>query len=122
MNKKLLLGLCSLALSACAAPVQRTFFVPRPPAEVFRAAEASFPVVSFGVSNSNRAEGFISGSQAQAMGEGNVTTLSVRVSPQNGGSSVDVAVVPPPGAVGNIEGIANDFEESLRQKVKTRTR
>ncbi len=103
----------------CAVTSQRTFSVSEREDRVFAAALQAVTESGFGITQSNKAEGFISGSQGVVMGE-HSTIMSVMTKKEGQGSQVSVTVVPPPGTVGNTAAMVEQFERNLRNSLSAK--
>ena len=85
--------------------------------KVFKACLQAAQEGNFGIISNDAKSGFISAEQAVFGGRGQVVRMNVMVRNEGKGTEVEVAIVPPPGTVGNIESAVNEFVDSLKKKV-----
>jgi tryptophan synthase alpha subunit len=122
LMKKITVLISFLAIATayfgCAVTTSRTFSVSAKESRVFTAAQQAMTESGFGITQSNKAEGFLSGSQGVVMGK-HSTVMNVITKKDGVGSKVSVSVVPPPGMVGDTSAIVEEFEKSLRNSLSS---
>ena len=83
---------------------------------VFEAARQATVENGYGITSADPTSGFISASQYAVGGPGRQVRLNVKVT-KGPPVSVEVSVVPPPGTIGDTEGIATKVLQSIKSRV-----
>ena len=104
-------------LLGCASTASRNLSSSSDFDKVFYACKQAVAECGYGITSASTTDGFISAQQAVMKGQGSVVIMNIQVTRGTGGSSVQATVVPPPGTMGNINGILDKFTMALKSRV-----
>lgn len=106
----------ALILAGCAATVVRLGQSATSYETVFEAARQAAIEQNFGITAADLNSGLISGQQGVLFGRGNQVFINIKVS-KGTPNSVEASVVPPPGVVGNTDGMVQAVFDSIKKRV-----
>lgn len=112
----IILGVSIVCLS-CAATTQGVLHSDNSYDTVFTACLQAAPEADFSIASQDRAAGFIVAEQGVLGGHGSVVRMNITVMQTAAGTEVDIAIVPPPGTVGDIETMFNRYVQAVQRRV-----
>ena len=111
-----LLFCAAIVVSGCASTVIRSAQTSTDYQKVFEAARQAAIERAFGVTSADINTGFISGRQGVLAGSGNQVLLNIQVS-KGTPTKVEVSVVPPPGVIGDTDGIVRGIFAAMKNRI-----
>jgi hypothetical protein len=105
----------AIVLVGCAATVVRSGRTATSYEKLFEAARQEAVERNFGITSADINSGLINGQQGVLFGRGNQVFVHIKVT-KGSPNLVEVSVVPPPGTVGNVDGIVRGIFEAIQKR------
>jgi len=112
----MILAVLAALMAGCATTQMKTATTKGQFETVFEAARQAAIENGYAITSADPTSGFISASQYAVGGPGRQVRLNVKVT-KGPPVSVEVSVVPPPGTIGDTEGIATKVLQSIKSRV-----